>query len=272
MKSLASLLLLAAVTGGIGQSGVQPKREIRAQDGGGIVITGWDDWMIEMLPNKRIEIMVTGNPVATWPKQGIELKAATLVLTVTTDQKLISAQLKQGVTFTANKADSRQRIDVKAASAVYTEATQKLDIEGLFTLDTKASDTGEAFHVEGRGGTISLDRSGEGTDLVKSAQVGGRVKFKLSGARTEDDGKTKLPFYVNAGGDSLTYSRTSREVVLSGNVSLDGDDPSLFGDISGVNAVTITLSPTGSVRKIHMKGDPGKTRVEQKGKSGGGNR
>ncbi len=272
MKRLnVSLGLIALVTGlSISQTQSPTQKGIFDKNGTELRVTGFDEWSVEKLPKGQFQLIMTGRPHAEWLKQGLDLKAKTLEMRATSDYKLIAAELKGGIEFSADKQGSNGRVVVRAESATYTDADEKLVVRGGLSLDQKGASNGQVLHAEGSGGTVLLDRKGTDQNLIKSATLNGPIKFKLSGMRDDEDAKKKLPFFVNATAGILTYVKSEGKVVLKDNVKIDGNDPSIFGEISGVHTVTLYLTESGEITKIVMQGDPGATKIEQKSKGGGG--
>ncbi|MEQ1932851.1 MAG: hypothetical protein ABL962_03080, partial [Fimbriimonadaceae bacterium] len=143
-------------------------------------ITGFKEWSIEKMPKGVFQLVMTGRPHAEWLKQGLDLKASTLEMEASADYKLISADLKGGIEFSSQRPN-QDRVDVRAESATYTEADEKLVVRGGLTLDQNSEKSGQTLHAEGSGGTVFLDRKGADADLIKSATLSGPIKFKLTG-------------------------------------------------------------------------------------------
>jgi hypothetical protein len=240
------------------------------KNGSELRVTGFDQWSIEKMGKGTYQLTMTGRPHAEWLKQGLDLKAKSLEMVASGDYKLISAELKGGVEFSSEKSGSNGRVEVKTQTATYTEADEKLVVSGGLVLDQTGEANGQVLHAEGSSGTVFLDRKGSDRDLIKSATLSGPIKFKLSGMREDDEAKKKVPFFVNATAGVLTYAKAEKKIVLKQNVKIDGNDPSIFGEISGVHTVTLFLSEAGEITKIVMEGDPGSTKIEQKSKGGGG--
>jgi hypothetical protein len=221
------------------------------------------------LPNARLQITISGKPVTVaWKSVGTTFTGAEVTAIVSEKNRaLISAQATGGITFTAKRQGDT--VTVKAPSVSYLEATQRLDLGGAFTLDRKTA-KGDHVHATGTGGFVVLDRQAKELEMVKNAELKGPVIFKVTGKRLDSETEKEVPFYVNASGNLLTYSESTRKAVLSGNVKLDGNDPSIIGTMSGIDRLEITLTPDWEVDSISMRGAEGKTIIQQTTGGGGG--
>lgn len=237
------------------------------QGPGGLDITGFDEWNAKRLPDGSIRVSVTGTPVVSnWTSQGLQLKGAELIVTAK-NEKLVSAQMKGGITFTAKQGGDT--MVVTTPSATYTDGDQRLEVPGTLTLDRKTA-KGETTYAKGTGGTVFIDRNSKSTDLIKTAELRGPISFKMTGTRVDSETKKNVPYFVNASGNRLTYSETERKVVLAGNVEVDGNDPAFIGRMEGIERVEITLTETREIDTISLKGDPARTRVGTTGGTGSG--
>lgn len=244
-------------------------------------VTGWKSWKVERLEGgKKLRLFVRAEPggvvVAKWIKEGVTFQAAELEMVATADYKLISARLDKAIEFEANRPSAagkgRQILNVTAPAASYDAVAQIVKVPGKITLVRSDSATGERMDASGASGKITLSEKGKDIGMIQEAALEGPVRFTMKGTRIEPgDEKTpdkKLPFSITGGGNRLTFSDVNKQIVFSGEVSLKGDDPFLAGEISGVDKATIQLNDKREIESVEMEGNPGRTKVEQKG--GGG--
>lgn len=269
MKINTRLCLIAGLTV-LGMAAVAQQKDFRDENGTEFRATGWESFLVKRLPNKNISLEIGGAPVvAKWIAQRLELQASRLEMVATTDYRLVTAKLIGGITFIARE-DQNGNLTVKAPGATYTESEQKLVVTGALTVD-RTSGEGDTMHAEGKSGTIFLDRNSSRDALVKSANLTGPVTFSLKGSRVDEETKKKVPYLVKATADRLDYSDADRKAVLAGNVTLSGNDPTLFGEMTGVDKATIILDAAREIESIEFEGNPGKTKIEQRtGATGGG--
>jgi hypothetical protein len=231
-------------------------------------VTGFDSWSVKRQADNSWHIIakapVGGKVVADWIKEGNKLAANSLVMHVSKDYKLVTAEMVGAITYTQKRGP--QLVTVNAPKAVFNQTSGELLVTGVMELKRTDTSTGELFDVSGNGGRMLI--STDSQDPLEKATMTGPITFSLAGNRIED-GK-KSPFSIKGKAGHMDYMRAKREIMLSQGVTLSGNDPSLFGDISGVHSAVITLSETREVESIEMLGDPGKTVIEQKSKSGGG--
>lgn len=238
----------------------------------GMKITGWSDFNYSVLAGGNLRVTVTGRPFGEWPKQGLSLRSSEVTLVASKNRDLISADMKGGITFTSKK--SGEVMTVTAPSARYTDADQKLVVPGSITLDRKTAN-GDTVLAKGSGGTVFIDRNAKDADMVKSAELTGPIDFRMTSKRTDPETKKDTSYFVSAAGNNLTYSEANRKIILSGDVKVDGNDPSFIGTMSGVDRIEITLTENREIESVDLKGDPAKTVIEQKSKpptGGGGKR
>lgn len=209
--------------------------------------------------------------VVNWFQQGIEISGKNVTALLTKDTKLINATMSGGIRFKASKQKA-DTIVISAPTANYTDADQKLVVNGALELDRKMADGG-TMHAEGNGGTIYLDREAKGDKLVKSATINGKIVFKMSGTRVDSETKKPATYRIEASAGKLTYNEADRKVTLEDGVQISGNDPSLYSTMRNISKVTLTLTENREIDTVELEGNPGETIFEQKkttGGSGGG--
>lgn len=206
--------------------------------------------------------------IVNWFQQGIEISGKSVTALLTKDTKLINATMSGGIRFKASKQKT-DTISISAPSASYTDADQKLVVNGALELDRKMADGG-TMHAEGSGGTVYLDREAKGDKLIKSAVISGRIVFKMSGTRIDSETKKPAAYHVNASAGKLTYNEADRKVTLEDGVQISGNDPSLYSTMKNISKVTLVLTESREIDTIELEGNPGETIFEQKKTTGGG--
>jgi hypothetical protein len=262
-----SALLLVGILMAAPRQGT-PK--IEDAQGRAVEITNYTSWRAERTKNGLIRLTVraaNGKVTANWKLEGLRLEAKELVMLATQkDYRLISADLSGGISITSRRpstvAGETQTVDIDAPSASYTTADQKVEISGAFKVARTDSGTGEKMNASGSGGTVTLTPRGTSKNGIQDALVRGPVIFSMVGRR-EEEGK-KVNFTLNGRGNRLTFNDAARQAVLSGNVSLSGDDPTVAGNMTGIEKAVITLDAAGEIDSIDMEGNPGSTVIDPK--------
>jgi lipopolysaccharide export system protein LptA len=262
-----SALLLVGILMAAPRQGT-PK--IEDAQGRAVEITNYTSWRAERTKNGLIRLTVraaNGRVTANWKLEGLRLEAKELVMLATQkDYRLISADLSGGISITSRRpstvAGETQTVDIDAPSASYTTADQKVEISGAFKVARTDSGTGEKMNASGSGGTVTLTPRGTTKNGIQDALVRGPVIFSMVGRR-EEEGK-KVNFTLNGRGNRLTFNDAARQAVLSGNVSLSGDDPTVAGNMTGIEKAVITLDAAGEIDSIDMEGNPGSTVIDPK--------
>lgn len=142
-------------------------------------------------------------------------------------------------------------------------------LPGPFTLTNKAvaSDGGmRTVTVNAPSGTARLDPlEAQGKDPLRGITVTGattiRVVNSINGATTRD---------MTVRGNRLEYDRSSRRLVISGAVTIEGKDvpedgPGFEGTMSGLNRVTVFFKEDYTVDRIQAQGAPGQAEVKEGG-------
>jgi lipopolysaccharide export system protein LptA len=246
-------------------------------------VSGFSSWRVEKQEGGKWKITartsegrkITGD----WKKQGVHVEVGQLEAIVNVEQD--GARMLQDATLTgtilakftrpsSNAASkAQQTVTLNAASADYKGATGVVEVRGGLTLNRQDPGADEKMTATGSSGTITLSDLNAQANGVKSAVLNGPVVMTMTGRRRGDDGKPQA-FDLHGSADKLVFNDAARTIVLTGHVKITGDDPSIGGEISGVNSATVKFSATGEVESIDMEGDPGRTIVTDKKKGGGG--
>lgn len=263
---LVALLLAGVIVAAPRQS--TPR--IEDAQGRAVEITNYTSWRAEKTKDGRVRLTVSarnGKVTANWKLEGLRLEAKELVMIATQkDFRLISADLTGGISVTSRRpstaAGETQTVDIDAPSATYTAADQKVEVSGAFKVARVDGGTGEKMNASGSGGTVTLTPRGTSKNGIQEALVRGPVVFSMVGRR-EEEGK-KVSYTLNGRGNRLTFNDAARQAVLSGNVTLSGDDPTVAGNMTGIEKAVITLDAAGEIDSIDMEGNPGSTVIDPK--------
>lgn len=263
---LAKLIVLTALTG-VGSNVIAQDEENRVYR---IESEGKPKLSLKTLPNGQTRVTYSSDTapiVATLYEQGLVVSAKTITFLLGKDRGLLTANMTGGIKVTSKKGSDT--IVVSAPSADYTDSDQKLIVNGAIVMDRNSAD-GSKLHAEGNTGTIILDRAAKGDKMIKSATIGGRIVFRMTGMRSNEGEEKKSSFFVNASAGRLVYNEAERKITMSDNVQLSGNDPSLVTSMSNVESIVITLTEDRQIDTVELEGSPGKTVFEQKKTTGGG--
>lgn len=272
-----ALGLITAASFSFAPNGAQGTRF--ADKAGNMEIVGIKN--LKLMP-KENAFRASGTLRGTWKSQGLTLEAKTIEGKLKVEgnsRTLLKGTLGGGVEVTAVRNSSnpasnqKQTVNIKSTTATYDGNGQIVQADG--GIDMHSSDPGaeQELDASGSSGTVNLTEMGSKAGVVSSAVLKGPVKMKMRGkAETTENGKTtRAPFFIDGRGDRMEYSSTARTIVLTGNVHIDGDHPSIMGSIDAIKAI-ITLSATGDVESLEFEGEPGRTVYEEKKSGGGGGR
>lgn len=263
---LSRLILLTALTG-VGSNVIAQDEENRVYR---IESAGKPKLSIARQANGQMKFTYQSDSapiVATLYEQGLQVSAKQITFLLAKDNSLVSANMTGGIKVTSKKGNDS--IAVTASSADYTDSDQKLIVNGSIVLDRTGADASK-LHAEGSGGTILLDRAAKGDKMIKSATIGGRINFRMTGMRSDEGDAKKSSYFVNASAGKLIYNEAERKITMSDNVQISGNDPSLVTSMSNVESITMTLTADRQIDTIELEGSPGKTVFEQKKTTGGG--
>lgn len=287
MKLSHSLFIvgLAAAAAGIAVSqSSTPVQVPEIKDkAGNMWVRGFSKMSYQNLGSNRLKFTVSTlagkKLLATWAKENIRVESGGLECLVLLDKdkayRLQTATMTGGIAAdfvraSANLASKeKQTANIRAASADYDGSKSEVTVRGNVTLTRSDPGASQTMNASGSSGVIALSPQGAAANAVRAATLNGPVKLTMTGVRAGDDGK---PAKYNLIGDAdrMVFDDAKRTIVFTGNVRISGDDPSLGGDISGVNNATVTLTKEGEIESIELEGDPGKTVVQDK--RGGGSR
>ncbi len=281
----ASLLIaLAGLTAAlaVSQSGQTKIPEIKDK-AGNMWVRGWSKMHAERIGSNQLKFTVgaaSGKKLlATWAKENINIESGGLECLVIVDKdkayRLQTATMSGGIVANFVRASANaqskenQTANIRAASAEYNGSNDTVSVKGNVTLTRSDPGAGQSMSATGASGTIQLSEQGASANAVKAATLNGPVKLTMTGVRPGDDGKP-LKYNLTGLADRMVFNDAARTIVFSGNVRISGDDPTLGGDISGVNSATVKLTKDGEIESIDLEGDPGRTVVQDKRKGDGG--
>jgi lipopolysaccharide export system protein LptA len=276
--SLAGLTATLAVS----QSGQTKIPEIKDK-AGNMWVRGYSRMRIENLGSGKYKFTVSTSDgkklKATWAKENIDIESGGLECLVVLDKtkayRLQTATMSGGIVANFVRASANaqskenQTANIRAASAEYNGSNDTVTVKGNVTLTRSDPGAGQSMSATGASGTIQLSEQGASANAVKAATLNGPVKLTMTGVRPGDDGKP-LKYNLIGLADRMVFNDAARTIVFTGNVRISGDDPTLGGDISGVNSATVKLTKDGEIESIDLEGDPGRTVVQDKRKGDGG--
>lgn len=276
-------LAVIAVGIAVGQTSKPAQIPDIKDKGGNMWVRGFSKMSYKNLGSNRLKFTVSTlagkKLLATWAKENINVESGGLECLVLLDKdkayRLQTATMTGGIAAdfvraSANAASQeKQTANIRAGSADYEGSKNEVTVRGNVTLSRSDPGASQTMNAVGSSGVITLSEQGSAANAVRAATLNGPVKLTMTGVRPGDDGKpSKYNLVGNA--DRMVFDDAKRTIVFTGNVRISGDDPSLGGDISGVNNATVTLTKNGEIESIELEGDPGKTVVQDKRKGGGG--
>lgn len=277
------LVALAGLTAAlaVSQSGQTKITEIKDK-AGNMWVRGFAKMRLERIGANQLKYTVstaTGKKLqATWTKENIRIESGGLECLVLRDKdnayRLQTATMSGGIVADFIRASANaqskenQTAKIQAASADYDGSKDTVTVKGNVTLTRTDPGAGQTMTATGASGTIQLSEQGASANAVKAATLNGPVKLTMTGVRDGDDGKP-VKFTLTGLADRMVFNDAARTIVFTGNVRISGDDPTLGGDISGVNVATVKLTKDGEIESIDLEGDPGKTVVQDKRKGDG---
>lgn len=242
-----------------------------------VTISNYKSFNLKRLANDKTRVTATGSPiVADWSRQELSMRAPRIVAIVsqgrTAQLELESVDLSGQVNVAAKRASASkqagqlQTVELTSIGAEYRSENNRVTLSSDVVIDRNDPGAGQTTVITAGSGWAELYRNPmpkTALSAIKDATLRGGVTLKLTSRKTEN-GKV-VQSYVNGKCSTLTFDDAARRYVLSGNVSIDGNDAILFGKISG-NQVVITLDAAGQVDEIEVTGDPSTSEVARGGK------
>lgn len=211
-----------------------------------------------------------------WTKQDLTLRAKQFE-GVAARGEIESALLSGGVVATATRPSKvqgqTQTVVAKAETAQFNGATNRLALDGGVTIDDEDQGTDSIFRAKGAQGWLVLTDAQEkgAKGRIQSAALEGSVRLDLSSLRTvtEKGRRSQVRYTLVATGSRVDFKllpsgENYGVVTLSGNVVITGNDPILFGQITGASKVVITLDSEKQPVDIESEGAPTTTTITQK--------
>lgn len=210
-----------------------------------------------------------GKLTGKWKGQGLTIVTTNLTGSAAVSGSsltLKSATMEGGFTLTSTQGESVTTIN--GTSADYDAAKNEVETKSAVTINQKDNTRGTTMVAKGAGAKVNLNQMENGPlKGVSELTLAGPVTMTITGQREDEDPKTKkprkLPFRLDAKGNKLVYTASNREITLTGNVVVNGDDPVFGGDIRANRAVFV-LTAAGEVESIDLDG-PGETEFRKQG-------
>jgi hypothetical protein len=189
-----------------------------------------------------------GNPfTGVWTPEGLTLTGQGvdgMAARTSGGHRLRQATLTGGATVRQTKAGRvvtarGQRVRFQAGSE------SRIDVEGRASLESRGPGAGEGIKMLGERGTVTLATGGG----VRRAVLEGGAKIDLSSGGRRLEASARRAEYDNASQPA--------KIVLSGDVSLDGNHRALSGKVRGVARAVVTLDASGQPERIEYEGASG---------------
>ncbi len=245
---------------------------------GNMSVRNADSWLVEQLDDK-FRFLCTGKPlIAAWQRQGLEVRSARLSGEAASRESgetaLLTADLDGGVEAALVRdssepgADSKQRIRITGPKASYLASEERWTLPSGFDMTRSDPGAGQSNELRAGRGVVHMHPSSGRAEKrwpFRQADLTSDVRFKFVSRRrvavANKPGQFESRQYTVQGrADRLTYEDSSGTLTLTGNVQLDGDDPTVMGELEAASAV-LTLDDRARVKRIELKGEPGRSRL-----------
>lgn len=282
----SGLLVLIAgavftASGSLGQGAEKKVSEIK-DNVGNMWVRGFSGMQIKRMPEGKMRFTVRADAgkkiIATWTKERLKIESGGLEGLVAMDAskayRLQTATMLNGILVDVTRPSSdpeskaEQTAHIEAAEAEFVAATNTVTVKGGVSFVRKDPGVDQTMTATGSSGVITLSDTAAKSNALSAATLTGPVDMHLSGTRKVEGGKS-AKFDIKGHANKMVYNDAARTIIFTGDVKITGDDPSFGGEISGVKSATITLTASGEVDSIDMDGDPGRTIVQERKKSGG---
>lgn len=173
---------------------------------------------------------------------------------------LQGATVSGGVHLTMNRG--LQVITADSKSAVVTSSGDKMhvDMDGGVVIDSRNASAGESVHATGSTGSVTVSQANGMGNATLTDPVKVDMTRRLQGG---------APAHLVARSKRLDINREASPatITLTGDVSIQGNDPALAGDLRA-GKVIITLDDKGQPVGMDATGEPGVTRIKKRGRGG----
>ncbi len=276
MRRWAIGIGVAMVGGLVGAS----SEDVRFRDReGNMEITGLSSWRAKQLDDGSLSFTGTGSPfLGKWRDQGLTIRGQKIEGKAARSDKglkLSQATVSGGVRteWVSERSGQTRTHQLNCNSATYDLAQQRLSLQGGVTWTTTSANSPRLMRLTGTSATV-IFQTGAGTpsNSIESGTLVGPIQIRIETEREvrADSGKTEVRKVTLTGrAGRATYSDSSRTLVLTGSIFLEGDDTVLGGTVDAAKA-TLRFSPQGELVEVDLEGSPGRTTLLPTPSSAGG--
>ncbi|MCW5937170.1 MAG: hypothetical protein KIT11_07685 [Fimbriimonadaceae bacterium] len=244
-RNLLRLLALSALVGVALTAGSQrAQRPFLADKQGRFAIFNVASGRADFQPGGGIAFEAAGTPVNGYSlEQNLEFKMREIkgetVQTKGGPMRLKSGQARGGVEITVNRNASRTTLGTELATIADDGEAARITLPGTFTMndETATANRRRSIQVRGTSGRFVLETlTNAKTDPLRTADVSGPVTLRMVTDSARQAGTDKN--VIDARGDSMTYNRATRRLVLSGDVTINSlQSPAQGAGFEGVMTV-----------------------------------
>lgn len=210
--------------------------------------------------------------LARWKRQGREVRAREINGTAASDASrqvtLLDAVLSGNVSVKETRPSSNrtvsstQELNLTAARAVFAGSDNTWNLEGGVTVTREDPGARQTLRLNGSRAVLKLYPANESNarpSPIQQAEMFGPVRFRSRGARFVREGQEPgrwVPTELVGSADRLEYDDANRQLILTGNVDIDGSEEFLLGRVRADRAV-VTFDDQGNAVKLESEGAPG---------------
>ena len=236
---------------------------------GKMTLTHISSWSTRLNPGNILHFKALGSKLhGEWETLGLKVDAGGIegdakrvgAVGNNSSLELQNATLTGGVHLVVNQKGQLVTMDCASAVIKSDGSVMNVTLEGGVTIDRDVPATGEKLHATGSRGTAQVTMA----NGLGKATLAGPVTIDMNRKSTQ-----AATVHVNAKARKLDINRMAdpSTIVLTGDVTIQGNDPAIAGDIRASRAV-ILVDAKGNVIGIDADGDPGVMRFKGRGKVG----
>jgi lipopolysaccharide export system protein LptA len=206
-----------------------------------------------------------GSPfIGIWKTQGLNLSAAKILADASgTPQKglrLQSATVSGDVVATTLQQNGSTKLQTEVLKIYGGAQATRFEAPGALTITSTDSSRSRNFVSKASSGTVLVPVTGG--NGFSTADLAGPVTFTAT--ERVEGGTSNL----NGRADKVTIDNTGAQpkIVMTGNVKITGDHPTIWADIDNASEATIILDKNFEIQEVIIGGDP----VRLEARKGGG--
>ena len=218
--------------------------------------------------------------VARWKKQGREVRAREINGTAASDASrqvsLLDAVFSGNVSVKETRPSSNrmastvQELNLTSSRATFDAATNSWNLEGGVTVTRDDPGARQTLRLNGSRALLKLyppNVASTRPSPIQQAEIFGPVRFRSRGARMVREGQDPgrwVPTELVGSADRLEFDDANRQLILTGNVDIDGSEEFLLGRVRADRAV-VTFDEQGNAVKLESEGAPGTAELRDPG-------